>query len=84
LGNSKPAGEETLREEERATHKRLLEAFKGDRFVMSELAPAKDPRLVADEAEGMVRMAKAVNPVLTPEQRATAAAKLRQMASRER
>jgi hypothetical protein len=39
---------------------------------------------VADEAEGMVRMAKAVIPVLTPEQRATAAAKLRQMASRER
>ena len=83
LQSSRPAVDETLRGEERATHQRVLEAFKGDRFVMTELAPAKDPRLVAGEVEGMVRIAKASAPVLTAEQRATAAEKLRTMASHE-
>ena len=74
LQSSKPASDPTLRNEERATHQRVLEAFKSDRFVMNELAPAKDPRLVAGEVTGMVRMAKASAPVLTAEQRTTAAA----------
>jgi Spy/CpxP family protein refolding chaperone len=83
LASTKPAVDETLRNEERATHQHVLEAFKGDRFVMNEIAPAKDPRLIAGEVEGMVRVAKASAPVLTVDQRATASAKLRTMATRE-
>jgi len=82
LASAKPAVDDTLRNEERATHQHVLEAFKGDRFVMNEVAPAKDPRLIAGEVEGMVRVAKASAPVLTVDQRATASAKLRTMASR--
>ena len=59
----------------------VLEAFKADRFVMSEVAPPRDPRLVEQGVERVVRIAKASAPVLTADQRATAAAKLREMSA---
>ncbi len=51
----------------RETRQQVLEAFKGDQFVMSQVAPPRDPRLVEAGAERIVRMAKASAPVLTPE-----------------
>jgi Spy/CpxP family protein refolding chaperone len=80
---STPAVDPGLRVEARTERQRVLDAFKGDRFVMNEIAPARDPRLIDEEAGRMVRLAKAVAPVLTAEQRATAAAKLQQMAAHE-
>jgi Spy/CpxP family protein refolding chaperone len=78
-----PAVDPALRLEARTERERVIEAFKGDRFVMNEIAAPKDPRLINEEAARMVRLAKAAAPVLTAEQRATAAAKLQQMASHE-
>jgi Spy/CpxP family protein refolding chaperone len=80
---SAPAGDPSLRVEARVERQRVVEAFKGDRFVMSEIAPPADPRLIDEEAGRMVRLAKAAAPVLTADQRATAAAKLQQMAAHE-
>jgi Spy/CpxP family protein refolding chaperone len=80
---SAPAVDPALRVEARTERQRVLDAFKGDRFVMNEIAPARDPRLIDEEAGRMVRLAKAAAPVLTAEQRATAAAKLQQMAAHE-
>ncbi len=82
LKSNGPAVDKSEWKEARETRQHVLEAFKGDRFVMSEVAPPRDPRLIEENAERMVRLAKASAPVLTPEQRATAAAKLRQMAAR--
>jgi Spy/CpxP family protein refolding chaperone len=80
---STPTVDPGLRVEARTERQRVLDAFKGDRFVMNEIAPARDPRLIDEEAGRLVRLAKAAAPVLTAEQRATAAAKLQQMAARE-
>jgi Spy/CpxP family protein refolding chaperone len=77
-----PAPDKANWKEAREAHKRVLEAFKGDRFVMNEVAPPRDPRQIEQGVERVVRLAKASTPVLTPEQRATAAAKLREMAAR--
>jgi Spy/CpxP family protein refolding chaperone len=77
-----PAVDRSVWQEARESHTRVLEAFKGNRFVMNEIAPARDPRLVDQGVERMVRMAKASAPVLTQDQRVTAAAKLRTMAAR--
>jgi Spy/CpxP family protein refolding chaperone len=65
------------------TERHVLEAFKGDRFVMNEVAPPRDPRLVEQEAMRVVRMAKASAPVLTVTQRSTAATELRTRAAHE-
>jgi Spy/CpxP family protein refolding chaperone len=80
--NSGSGPEKALWKEARGTRMHVLEAFKADRFVMSEVAPPRDPRLAQGEVDRVVRMAKASAPVLTAEQRATAAAKLREMAAR--
>jgi Spy/CpxP family protein refolding chaperone len=76
-----PSVDKTVWQEARESREHVLEAFKGDRFVMNEVAPAKDPRLIDQGVERIVRMAKASAPVLTAEQRTAAAAKLQEMAS---
>jgi Spy/CpxP family protein refolding chaperone len=77
-----PSVDRSVWKQERETHENVLTAFKGDSFVMNRVAPPRDPRLIDAEAERIVRMAKASAPVLTPEQRATAAAKLRDFAAK--
>jgi Spy/CpxP family protein refolding chaperone len=60
---------------------KLLEAFKGDRFVFDELAPRRDAaRGAGDMADRFLSVAARVLPVLTPDQRALAAQKLRERA----
>lgn len=57
---------------------KVFEAFKGDRFVMDEVAPPVDAAAKANKmADRMVGMAQAALPILTPEQRSLAAAKIR-------
>jgi Spy/CpxP family protein refolding chaperone len=82
LGSSGPALDKSVWKEARESRQHVLEAFKGDRFVMNEVAPQKDPRVIEQGIEHIVRIAKASAPVLTAEQRATAAAKLQKMATR--
>ena len=76
------APDRSLWQGEMESHRRIMEAFKSDRFVMNEIAPPKDPRVIDAEVGRMVTFARAAAPVLTPEQRATASAKLRAMAQR--
>jgi Spy/CpxP family protein refolding chaperone len=66
----------------RAQHAKVLEAFKGDRFVMNEVAPLVPEAGRARGPQKMIDAVKASLPVLTPQQRATAAAKLRAEAQR--
>jgi Spy/CpxP family protein refolding chaperone len=57
---------------------KVLAAFKSDRFVMDEVAPAKDLGKAAGKmSERFLGMAETVVPLLTPEQRAIAAQKIR-------
>jgi Spy/CpxP family protein refolding chaperone len=77
------APDRSLWKSEMETHKRVIEAFGADRFVMNELAPPEDPRVIDAEVGRMVSFAKAAAPVLTPEQRVAASAKLRAMAQHE-
>ncbi len=77
-----PAADKTVWREAHETRQRVLEAFKGSRFVMNEVAPPRDPRVVDEGVEHMVRLAKASAPVLTSEQRAVVSAKLQKMATR--
>jgi Spy/CpxP family protein refolding chaperone len=57
---------------------RMLESFKQDRFVIDEVAPARDiPSAAARASDRFLKMAEAALPVLTPQQRAIAAQKLR-------
>lgn len=64
-------------------HGQVLAAFKSDRFVMDEVAPQGDmEKHVQKGFEHAVRFAKAALPILTAEQRATAARLLRERASR--
>jgi Spy/CpxP family protein refolding chaperone len=82
LASSAPAVDKSVWKEAREGRQHVLEAFKGDRFVMNEVAPQKDPRVIEQGIEHIVRIAKASAPVLTSAQRATAAAKLQKMATR--
>lgn len=62
---------------------KLLEAFKSERFVLDELAPQADmEKHLKMGAEHAVRFAKAALPVLTPEQRTTAAKMIRDHADK--
>jgi Spy/CpxP family protein refolding chaperone len=57
---------------------KLLAAFKHDRFVLDEVAPAREVgQQAARSSDLFLGMAEAALPVLTPEQRAIAAQKLR-------
>ena len=66
----------------RAQHAKVLEAFKGDRFVMNEVAPVVPEAGRGHGEQRMIDAVKASLPVLTPQQRATAAAKMRTEAQR--
>jgi Spy/CpxP family protein refolding chaperone len=60
-----------------------LEAFRGDKFSMDQVAPMKDQKPMVDHFAGaMLGMLEASLPVLTPDQRAAAAQKLRLRASK--
>jgi len=60
---------------------KMLDAFEQDRFVMDEVAPAQDlSQKAVHGADHMLGMIETVLPILTPEQRATAAQKLRDRA----
>ena len=57
---------------------KILEAFKGDRFVLDEIAPAEDvAAMMKRKMTGHLWAAEALIPVLTKDQRATLAEKLR-------
>ncbi len=61
---------------------KILEAFKQDRFVVDEVAPVRDAGQQAETmADRFLTIAAQVLPVLTPEQRAVAAARLRDRAN---
>ncbi len=62
--------------------KNVLEAFKGDKFVMDTVAPKQDAKAGANKmADKMVGMVEVVVPILTAEQRTIAAAKIRTRAT---
>jgi Spy/CpxP family protein refolding chaperone len=64
-------------------YKAMLEAFKGDKFSMDQVAPAPDHKEMANGFAGhMLGMLETALPVLTPEQRAIAANKLRERAQK--
>lgn len=76
-----PSGRPSWREE-RAKGHRVLAAFKEDRFVLDEIAPTTDARVMAKEiSTKMLNVAELVLPALTPEQRTIAAAKIRARAA---
>jgi Spy/CpxP family protein refolding chaperone len=61
---------------------KLLKAFKQDRFVMDEVAPAVDVGKKASTAsDRFLGIASQVLPILTPEQRSVAAQKIRERAA---
>jgi Spy/CpxP family protein refolding chaperone len=63
---------------------KVLSAFKQDRFVMDEVAPARDlAHTAAQMSDHFLGLAETVLPILTPDQRAIAAAKIREKASGE-
>jgi len=60
---------------------KVLSAFVQDRFVMDEVVPQKDlTQKVSRGSDRLLGMVEAALPVLTPEQRATAAQKIRDRA----
>ena len=60
---------------------KVMAAFKQDRFVMDEVAPARDVSQKAQKmSDHILGLAEAALPVLTPQQRAIAAQKLRDRA----
>lgn len=62
--------------------KQVLEAFKGDKFVMDTVAPKQDAKTGANKmADRMIGMVEVVVPILTPEQRTIAATKIRTRAT---
>lgn len=69
-----------------AMHERMkatLEAFKGDKFSMDQVAPTQDDKPMANELAGhMLGMLETSLPILTPDQRAKAAQKLRERATK--
>jgi hypothetical protein len=61
--------------------KQMLEAFKGDRFVLDEVAPAMDVKAKAAKmSDHILGVAETVLPILTAQQRAVAASKIREKA----
>jgi len=61
---------------------KVLAAFKEDRFVLDEVAPTKDmAKGVGKMADHLIGLAEVAVPVLTADQRATAAKKLRERAN---
>ena len=61
---------------------KILEAFKQDRFVFDEVAPARDAGQMTETfTDRFLTLATQILPVLTPAQRTTAAARLRERAS---
>jgi Spy/CpxP family protein refolding chaperone len=63
---------------------KVLSAFKQDRFVMDEVAPARDLAHTATQmSDHFLGLAETVLPILTPDQRAIAAAKIREKATGE-
>lgn len=62
--------------------KNVLEAFKGDKFSMDQVAPIQANQAMGKQFAGrMLDMLEASLPILTPDQRATAAQKLRARAT---
>jgi Spy/CpxP family protein refolding chaperone len=62
--------------------RKVLEAFKGEKFSLDEVAPAADARAkVGDAGDKFLKGVEVVLPILTAEQRAIAATKLRSHAS---
>jgi hypothetical protein len=60
----------------------MFEAFKGEAFVLDQVAPPVDVKaMTADRTGRFVEIAREVLPLLTPEQRAIAAEKLRERAA---
>jgi Spy/CpxP family protein refolding chaperone len=58
---------------------KLLEAFKQDRFVLDEVAPPRDiGQMTSHASERFIGLAEIALPVLTPQQRALAAQKIRE------
>ncbi|HEY4014698.1 MAG TPA: hypothetical protein VGM06_15250 [Polyangiaceae bacterium] len=58
---------------------KLLESFKQDRFVLDEVAPPRDiARMATRASERFIGLAEVALPVLTPQQRALAAQKIRE------
>ncbi len=86
LGAARDAGHEGGRQAHgaaRAEHEKVLEAFKADRFVMNEVAPpAVGAEALERGPEKLVAAVRAALPVLTPPQRAAAAARMRAEAQR--
>ncbi len=65
-----------------AQYKAMLEAFKGDKFSMDQVAPPQDHKEMANGFAGhMLGMLETSLPVLTPQQRTIAATKLRERAN---
>jgi Spy/CpxP family protein refolding chaperone len=65
--------------EGREKGKAMMEAFKGDHFVMSEVAPPVDVRAKANAmSDHILGVIEQVLPILTPEQRTIAASKIRE------
>ena len=63
--------------------KAVLEAFKGDKFSMDQVAPITNDKPMAQEFAGhMLGMLETSLPILTPDQRAKAAQKLKDRASK--
>jgi Spy/CpxP family protein refolding chaperone len=64
--------------EAREHGKKVLDAFKQDRFVMDEVAPAQDiSQKAAKMTDHLLGMVETVLPLLTPDQRAIASQKIR-------
>ena len=64
-----------------AKGKAMMEAFKSDHFVMNEVEPEGDVHAKASEmSTRFLGVVEQVLPMLTPEQRALAAAKIREHA----
>jgi Spy/CpxP family protein refolding chaperone len=82
LRTSESASNQDMRTEVRQEHTRLLEAFRGDKFVMSQVVPPKTGDALGHFVGHIVFMAQAAAPVLTNEQRATVASTLRRWAAK--
>jgi len=78
---SAPSGTDA-RAEGQEQHMRVLEAFKGPTFVMSQIAAPKNSNSIARAVGHIVVVAQAASPVLTLDQRASAAAMLRRWAEK--
>ena len=59
---------------------KVLDAFKGDHFVLDEVAPPPDAKELIRGGDRMLHLAEVVLPILTPEQRTALAGKIRDRA----